>query len=256
MSRVISRRSLLIAGFAMVTGAAAARAGVDDYFDEDGNFIEQPDFAEPVEPGFERPEGDYRDPSLFPPPESEIDYPIEPADLKKVPKQFRRQIVRYTGSEWPGTVIVDPQARHLYLVLEGGQAIRYGVGVGRAGFEWAGRAQIGMKRRWPRWLPPIEMVARDKNAAKWANGQPGGPKNPLGARALYLYANGADTLYRIHGTNDPSSIGKAMSSGCIRMLNEDAADLYRRVLVGSQVIVLGAESPASVNASVSTDVPG
>ena len=95
-----------------------------------------------------------------------------------------------------------------------------------------------MKRRWPRWLPPEEMVVRDKNAAKWANGMPGGPENPLGARALYLYANGADTLYRSHGTNDPSSIGKALSSGCVRMLNQDIADLYLRVPVGSKVVVL------------------
>ena len=102
----------------------------------------------------------------------------------------------------------------------------------------SGEAKIGLKRRWPRWLPPEEMVVRDKNAAKWANGMPGGPENPLGARALYLYANGEDTLYRIHGTNDPSSIGKAMSSGCIRMLNQDIADLYLRVPVGSKVVVL------------------
>ena len=95
-----------------------------------------------------------------------------------------------------------------------------------------------MKRRWPRWLPPREMIERDKKAAKWPNGQPGGPENPLGARALYLYQGGADTLYRIHGTNDPKSIGKAMSSGCVRLLNQDIADLFDRVPVGTRVVVL------------------
>jgi lipoprotein-anchoring transpeptidase ErfK/SrfK len=240
----------------MVASAMAARADIDDLFDEDGNYIGDVYENPPVTPqagepdrAIERSESDIRDPSLFPPAESPIDHPIERADLKKIPKQFRRQLVTYTGPEWPGTIIVDPQNRHLYLVIEQGKAIRYGVGVGRAGFEWQGRAVVGMKRRWPRWIPPLEMVARDKNAAKWVNGQPGGPDNPLGARALYLYSDGVDTLYRIHGTNDPSSIGKAMSSGCIRMLNEDVADLYLRVLVGSQVIVLGAAEPVAASAA-------
>jgi lipoprotein-anchoring transpeptidase ErfK/SrfK len=179
-----------------------------------------------------------RDPSLLPPPESPVNFEIKPADLKKIPRSFRKQLVDYPNQEFPGTLVIDPDHRHLYYVLENNRAVRYGVGVGRAGFAWAGDAQIGMKRRWPRWLPPEEMVLRDENAAKWANGMPGGPDNPLGARALYLYANGADTLYRIHGTNDPSSIGKAMSSGCIRMLNQDIADLFLRVPIGSKVIVL------------------
>jgi lipoprotein-anchoring transpeptidase ErfK/SrfK len=179
-----------------------------------------------------------RDLSLLPPAESPIDFEITPASFEKIPASFRKQLVDYSGTEWPGTLIVDPEHRHLFHVLENQQAIRYGVGVGREGFAWAGEAKIGMKRRWPRWLPPVEMVVRDEKAAKWANGMPGGPENPLGARALYLYANGADTLYRIHGTNDPSSIGKALSSGCIRLLNQDIADLYLRVPVGSKVVVL------------------
>jgi lipoprotein-anchoring transpeptidase ErfK/SrfK len=179
-----------------------------------------------------------RDTSLIPPPESPVDFQITPADLNKIPKSFRKQMVEYPTQEFPGTIIIDPDSRHLYLVRENNTAMRYGVGVGRAGFAWAGEAKIGLKRRWPRWLPPEEMVVRDVNAAKWANGMPGGPENPLGARAMYLYANGADTLYRIHGTNDPASIGKAMSSGCIRMLNQDVADLYLRVPVGSKVVVL------------------
>jgi hypothetical protein len=135
--------------------------------------------------------------------------------------------------------VVDTDNRYLYLVLPEGRAIRYGIGVGRAGFEWNGIAEIGRKTAWPYWFPPKAMVARDRFAAKWARGMPGGPKNPLGARALYLFANGADTLYRIHGTNQPSSIGKAVSSGCVRMLNIDVIDLYGRVNQGAKVVVLG-----------------
>jgi lipoprotein-anchoring transpeptidase ErfK/SrfK len=166
-------------------------------------------------------------------------YAIPPVDLRKIPREFRRAVVPYAEAEWPGTIIVDTGSRHLYLILEGGQAIRYGVGVGRAGFEWSGVADVGYKEMWPRWIPPADMVARDAEAAKWKDGMPGGPGNPLGARALYLYQNGRDTLYRLHGTNAPESIGKAMSSGCIRMLNQDVVELYRRSPIGTQVIVLG-----------------
>lgn len=165
-------------------------------------------------------------------------FPIPEVDLSKIPEQFRRQVVAYNGTEFPGTIVVDTKERHLYKVLADRQAIRYGVGVGREGFLWSGKAAIGAKQMWPRWNPPPEMVARDPNAAKWANGQPGGPANPLGARALYLYQDGKDTLFRIHGTNAPKSIGKAMSSGCIRMLNQDVVEVYRITPVGSPVVVL------------------
>jgi lipoprotein-anchoring transpeptidase ErfK/SrfK len=182
------------------------------------------------------------DPTLLPPPESDIDYPIIPIDLSQIPQRYRRQEVNYDGPEQPGMLVVDPGNRFLYHIMAAGSAVRYGVGVGRAGFGWSGEAQVRMKRRWPRWVPPPEMVARDKNAAKWANGMPGGPDNPLGARALYLfaktlYANYSDTGYRIHGTNDPASIGKAMSSGCIRMLNQDVAELFNEVPIGTRVVV-------------------
>jgi lipoprotein-anchoring transpeptidase ErfK/SrfK len=179
-----------------------------------------------------------RDERLFPPVQSPVDFPIELVDKTDIPEQFHRQMVTWEGFEDPGTIVVDPAQRFLYLVMDNGSALRYGVGVGRAGFAWSGEAEIGMKRRWPRWLPPEEMVYRDAKAMEWVNGMPGGPENPLGARALYLHANGEDTLYRIHGTNEPESIGKAMSSGCIRMLNEDVADLFERVPVGAKVIVL------------------
>src|SRR6476469_4063207 len=148
-------------------------------------------------------------------------FPIPKVNLKVIAPQFRRQTVEYRGNEWPGTIVVDTQHKFLFKILPGQQAIRYGVGVGREGFAWSGEAQVGAKQMWPTWSPPAQMVARDPNAARWANGQPGGPKNPLGARVMYLYQNGKVTLFRIHGTNAPKSIGKAMSSGCIRMLNQD-----------------------------------
>ena len=177
--------------------------------------------------------------ALRPPPESPVDYPIEQIHLSKIKPQFRRQLVNYSGREWPGTIVVDTAHRHLYHVRPGGTAMRYGIGVGRDGFTWAGEAYIARKARWPRWTPPAEMVSRDPKAAPWAYGMPGGPTNPLGARALYLFdLSGRDTLYRIHGTNDPSSIGKNLSSGCIRLLNQDIAELYLRVTLKSRVVVL------------------
>ena len=178
-----------------------------------------------------------RDPALIPPPESASDFPIQSYE-QNLPAQFRRQQVTIGANNPANFIIVDPQNRHLYYMLGGDQAPRYGVGVGREGFAWSGQAVVGLKRRWPRWLPPQSMVERDVHAAAWANGMPGGPENPLGARAIYLYANGLDTLYRIHGTNEPTSIGKAMSSGCVRMLNEDVADLFDRVNKGTHVVVL------------------
>ncbi|MEM7567296.1 MAG: L,D-transpeptidase [Pseudomonadota bacterium] len=150
---------------------------------------------------------------------------------------FQRQTVSYSGKEAPGTIIIDTSARHLFLVRPGGKAIRYGVGVGRAGFGWSGSAKIGRKAQWPRWTPPASMIRRQPELAKWAGGMPGGVDNPLGARALYLYRGGRDTLYRIHGTNEPWSIGRAMSSGCIRMLNDDVTHLYGLAKVGAKVVV-------------------
>jgi lipoprotein-anchoring transpeptidase ErfK/SrfK len=140
----------------------------------------------------------------------------------------------------PGTIVVDTRNRYLYLIEANNKAMRYGIGVGRQGFAWSGEATIKVKRQWPKWIPPKEMVARDPAAAEWANGMPGGRlDNPLGARAMYLYQGNQDTLYRLHGTNDPRSIGKAISSGCVRLLNQDVIDLYNRVPIGTKVVVLG-----------------
>jgi lipoprotein-anchoring transpeptidase ErfK/SrfK len=158
---------------------------------------------------------------------------------KEVPEAFKRQVVTFRTAEKPGTIIIDGNQHFLYLVQPGGTAIRYGIGVGREGFGWAGIVRVGrISEEWPTWTPPAEMVARDPNAAKWASGQPGGPDNPLGARAFYLYEGDQDTIYRIHGTPEPWSIGLDVSSGCIRMNNNDIVDLYLHVKVGAKVVVL------------------
>jgi lipoprotein-anchoring transpeptidase ErfK/SrfK len=149
----------------------------------------------------------------------------------ELPAPLRRQIVAYDGSEPAGTIIIDTAHTFLYLTLGNGKAMRYGIGVGREGFTWSGVQQITRKAEWPDWIPPAEMVARQPYLPRWVGG---GPGNPLGARALYL----GNTDYRIHGTNDPSTIGKQVSSGCIRLRNEDVEDLYQRVGIGTTVVVL------------------
>lgn len=164
-------------------------------------------------------------------------YPISRDDIQKVPKKYRRKAVRFSAGFEPGTVVIDTRQKFLYLVQPGRRAIRYGIGVGRQGFSWSGTAVVRRKAKWPTWTPPASMVERDEFAAEWAGGMPGGPRNPLGARALYLFQGDVDTLYRIHGTFVPSSIGKAVSSGCIRMINADVADLYERVPIGTRVVV-------------------
>jgi lipoprotein-anchoring transpeptidase ErfK/SrfK len=159
---------------------------------------------------------------------------VQKERTRSIAPQFLPQIVRYTGSELPGTIIIDTNSRHLYLVLEAGKAKRYGVGVGRPGFSWAGAHKITRKAEWPVWTPPPEMIAREAERGRiLPASMEGGPSNPLGARALYL----GDTLYRIHGSNEPWTIGHAVSSGCIRMRNEDVTDLYSRVDVGTRVLV-------------------
>jgi len=151
--------------------------------------------------------------------------------------EYQPTRVRYPGYA-AGTIVVDTGARFLYFVGGGGYATRYGIGVGRQGLSFKGRAVVGRKAKWPSWTPTAEMIKRSpEQYAKYAKGLRGGPRNPLGARALYLYRGGRDTLYRIHGTNDPSSIGKAVSNGCIRMLNAHVERLYDQVPLGATVIV-------------------
>ncbi len=150
---------------------------------------------------------------------------------------YQAQVVDFPTAEAPGTIIVDTQNKFLYFVLKGQMAIRYGVGVGKEGFGWNGTVRVGAKQEWPSWTPPAEMIQRRPELVEYAGGMPGGPNNPLGARALYLYDGGRDTMFRIHGTNEPWSIGHNVSSGCIRMLNEHVTELYRMASVGTKVIV-------------------
>ena len=163
-----------------------------------------------------------------------------------IASDLQRQIVSYSGEGATGTVIIDTANTHLYFVLGDGKAIRYGIGVGRDGFTWSGSQSVSRKAEWPDWKPPQEMLARQPYLARW---MAGGEGNPLGARAIYL----GSTVYRIHGTNMPATIGKKVSSGCIRMLNEDVVDLYSRVDVGTKIVVLPNHSRPS---TIATSAPG
>jgi lipoprotein-anchoring transpeptidase ErfK/SrfK len=164
---------------------------------------------------------------------------------REVPAKFQRRMVRFATSEAPGTIIVDTNNKYLYYVEGKNRATRYGIGVGREGFGWSGVVSVGRKAEWPTWTPPAEMRAREaRRGIKLPAVMAGGPDNPLGARALYLYKGGRDTIFRIHGTNQPWSIGLNLSSGCIRMMNKDVEHLYARAPVGSKVIVLGPGSKA------------
>lgn len=165
-------------------------------------------------------------------------HPLKEVPLDKIKPDLRRTEVAYATEHKPGTIVVDTPARRLYYVLDNGRAMRYGVGVGRAGLALAGNAYVGRKAEWPTWTPTANMQRREARYKKLAGGMPGGPNNPLGARAMYLYRGGNDTHFRIHGTNQPESIGHAMSSGCIRMMNHDVVDLYSRVKVGDKVVVI------------------
>jgi lipoprotein-anchoring transpeptidase ErfK/SrfK len=173
-------------------------------------------------------------------------HPVPAVQLREIDPVYLRRTVPFTASYAPGTIVIDTPNRFLYLVQGGGQAIRYGIGVGRQGFSWSGAATVGNKQEWPDWYPPREMFERQPELLRQMSqlqsgiGVPGGPRNPLGARALYLWQGKKDTLYRIHGTNEPNTIGRNVSSGCIRMLNQDVIDLYQRVPVGAQVVVLPA----------------
>jgi len=162
-------------------------------------------------------------------------FPLAAVDVGRLDPRFRRQEVAYRGSEPKGTIIVDTPNRYLYLVTAEGRALRYGIEVGREGFGWSGVAMVGRTAVWPDWVPPKEMRLRQPELPER---MPGGPNNPLGARTLYHYQGNKDTLYRIHGTAEPWTIGTNVSSGCIRLLNEEIADLYLRTPVNTRVIVL------------------
>lgn len=165
---------------------------------------------------------------------------IPAIDLDQVPEWLHRQVVPFETQEAPGTIVIHSDQGLLHLVLEDGYALRYGIGVGREGLGWRGEAEIYRKARWPTWTPTPAMIERDSSYEQWADGQPGGPRNPLGARALYLrtLATGADEGIRIHGTPEWRSIGRRASQGCFRMLQHDVIDLYERVGVGTRVVVV------------------
>lgn len=166
-------------------------------------------------------------------PEQPFDIPL--VDKSLIPVRFHRQVVAYSGGEAPGTILINKQERFLYYIEDAGRAVRFGIAVGRDGQRWSGEAIVGRRARWPSWTPTANMRRRNPNLPVRVAG---GPQNPLGARALYLYRDGRDTLYRIHGTNEPWSIGKSASSGCIRMLNEHILELFATVRNGARVIVL------------------
>ena len=190
-----------------------------------------------------RPGGERQHTGMYGPVAGEP-FPVPAVPMSEVDPNYLRSAVSFPSNEPPGTVIVDPQAHYLYLVQGSGRAIRYGIGVGRQGFGWSGVATIRTKQEWPDWYPPKEMIQRQPELKRQLStlqsglGVAGGPGNPLGARALYLWQGNKDTLYRIHGTNEPSTIGQSVSSGCIRMLNQDVIDLYQRTPLGAKVVVL------------------
>jgi lipoprotein-anchoring transpeptidase ErfK/SrfK len=240
-SSQFSRRGFLgLAGAGAASIALSACASVPARI----GFAEQPAAAPPplsAEPAFDNYALAYG-PMI----DEGIEIPAVP--FERIDPQFLRQMVSDPTGEAPGTIVVDTVGHHLYLVQPGGQAIRYGVGLGREGFEWAGRGVIESKQRWPRWFPPEEMIARQPELEpyravqipgtnEWEGGQPGGITNPLGARAHYIYQDGKDTLYRVHGSPEWSSIGKSVSSGCVRMINQDVIDLYDRVPEGTPILV-------------------
>lgn len=167
-------------------------------------------------------------------------FTIPSIPLEQLPEEFRRQVVDFPNEQAPGTIIINTAERHLYYITGPATAVRYGIAVGRAGFDWSGEAVIASRQHWPTWTPPPEMIVRRPELEKFKDGQPGGPTNPLGARALYLTSNGVDYGYRIHGTPEWRSIGSNASSGCIRMINQDVMDLFNRVPMGAKVVVLTA----------------
>ena len=167
-------------------------------------------------------------------------FPLPAVDLRYLEQRYYRQEVPYFTNERPGTVVVDTSSFYLYHVLQDGMAMRYGCGLGRAGFEWSGRGHIAYMREWPVWTPPSDMISRQPELEQWRNGQPPGLDNPLGARALYIHEGNRDTIYRIHGTGETWTIGQAVSSGCVRLLHHDVIHLADNVRHGSPLVVLQA----------------
>lgn len=235
MEKPLSRRSFMSA---LSVTAAAGLAGCAQI----KNNIPTIDFGSKPAPVKSYPESGSLGPyaSMYGPVE-DGGYLIPAIPFQKIDPKYHRQIVQDPTGEMPGTVVVDTANRYLYLVLQDGQAVRYGVGIGRAGFSWSGRAVIQWKQKWPKWTPPSEMIARQPELEIYSarnGGMAPGLKNPLGARAHYIFKDGVDTIYRIHGNPEWWSIGKAVSSGCVRMHNQDVIDLYDRVPIKAPILVI------------------
>ena len=210
---LLSMLGLAVLGLPVIAGPALAVATDDD--------LAQPKRPAKKKPAARKPGGKNRQ-----------------ATARNRIKYKGREVVAFASPEKPGTIIISTRERALYQVMPDGSAMRYLVAVGKEGFSWSGTARVGMKRENPKWTPPPEMIARTPKYAKWRNGMPGGiPENPLGPRAMYLFNQKGDTGFRIHGTNAPSSIGTAASSGCIRMLNPEVVELFEVTPVGTKVIV-------------------
>lgn len=180
----------------------------------------------------------------------DTNFTVPAVPVEKLDPAMMRQEVDYPSTQAPGTVIIDPSTKHLYLITQKGRALRYGISVGKAGFGWSGEAEVTSRTHWPTWTPPPEMISRRPELEKYRGGQPGGLTNPLGARALYLKTNGIDYGYRIHGTPEWESIGHNASSGCIRMINQDVMDLYERIPDGTHVVVLNEDGSFPTKLSV------
>ena len=225
------RRFLGIAAAGAASVALSACTTIGSRF----SYVPRPILPEPT------PYADYGNYATMYGPMFDEGYEIPAIPINKIDSQFLRQIVPDPTGEQPGTIVVDTSAHFLYLVLGNGQAMRYGVGLGRAGFEWNGRANVQWKQKWPKWTPPAEMIARDPKLAIYSaeNGSMApGLTNPLGARALYIFQNNEDTLYRLHGSPEWNSIGKSVSSGCVRLMNQDIIDLYDRVPGKAPILVV------------------
>jgi lipoprotein-anchoring transpeptidase ErfK/SrfK len=220
-----------------------------DYAPRPGWREPAPDPYRPREPGYSGGQDYGRYSRLYAEADNEP-FPVPAIRLSDIDPVYLRRSIYYPTDEQPGTIVIDPQRHFLYFVEGGGRAIRYGVGVGRTGFGWSGVATLHNKQEWPDWYPPKEMFQRQPEIRRQMSelqsglGMPGGPRNPLGARALYLWQGNKDTLYRIHGTVEPWTIGRSVSSGCIRMINQDVIDLYERAPVGAKVVVLSSRESA------------
>lgn len=235
----LSRRSLLAAASVSVASAALAGCTSTGRDRKPGGATPPP--PEPPAPSLGSPASMYG-------PITDGGHAIPAVPWEKIDKRYLRQVVSDPTGEAPGTVVVDTGNHFLYVVQRFGRAVRYGVGLGRQGFEWSGNGVIEWKQPWPRWHPPVEMIERqpelkkytteyDPKTKEWKGGMEPGVRNPLGARALYIYQNGKDTLYRLHGSPEWASIGKSVSSGCVRLINQDVIDLYDRVAEKSPIVV-------------------